>query len=86
MRLITVDVDDAAGLEAIWAELKRHRAIREADPPLRAAILRRCERLPGGVASPILRDLDEAHPDVVLEAYFTTLVPNMRTIGGVSRA
>jgi hypothetical protein len=85
MRLATVDLDDAIGLEALWAELKRHRAIRDADPELREAIVRRCQRLPADMAAPVLAAFDEVHPNVVCEAYFTTLVPDMRTIGAVRR-
>jgi len=85
MRLVEVDVDDAAGLERLWAELRRHRAIRAADPMLRAAIIRRCEPLPAAVAASVLRDLDDVHPAVVLESYFTTLVPNMPTLGRYRR-
>ncbi len=55
MRRVTVDLDDAAGLERLWAELARHRAIRDADPKLRAAILRRCDRLSADVAAPVRR-------------------------------
>jgi hypothetical protein len=80
-RLVEVDLDDAGQLERVWQELRRHRTIRDADPELRAAIVRRCEKLPAAVANPILRDLDEVHPDVVLEAHFTTMVPNYPTLG-----
>jgi hypothetical protein len=67
-RLIEVDLDDAAGLERLWVELKHHRAIRDADPALRAAIIRRCGRLATDRAAPILKALDEVHPAVVLES------------------
>ena len=80
-RLVEVDLDDAAGLERLWSELRRHRAIRDADPELRQAIIRRCERLPADVAAPVLEALNEVHPMVVLESYFTTMVPDMPTIG-----
>jgi hypothetical protein len=81
MRLVTVDADSVEGLEALWAELRHRRAIRDADPPLRAAVERRCESLSADVAAPILQALDELHPAVVLESYFTTLVPDMPTVG-----
>jgi len=86
VRLVEVDLDDVAGLERLWAELARHRAIRDADPPLRAAILRRCDRLSADVAAPVLHALDEMHPEVVLESFFTTIVPNMPTIGAFQPA
>jgi hypothetical protein len=85
VRLVTVDLDDAAGLERLWSELRRHRAIRAADPPLRRAILRRAERLTGEAAKPILDALDELHPAVVLEAHFTVLVPDFPTVGFYGR-
>lgn len=81
MRLVTVDVDSTEGLEALWVELRNRRAVRDADPPLREAIQRRCERLSAEEGSPILRDLDEVHPNVVLESWFQILVPNMPTVG-----
>lgn len=66
-------------------ELRQIRAIREADPPLRESILRRCERLDADLVAPIFRELDEVHPAVVLEAHFQTLAPNGPTIGAVLR-
>jgi hypothetical protein len=80
-RLVEVDLDDTAGIERLWAELQHARAIRDADPPLRVAILRRCDGLSAEVAAPILTALDELHPEVVLEAYFTSIVPKMPTVG-----
>ena len=85
-RIREVDLDDAGGLELLWSELRRHRAIRDADPELRLSILRRCERLPAEVAAPILRDLDQVHPAVVCESWFTVLVPNRPTLGHYRRA
>ena len=89
-RLVEVDLDDAAGLELLWMELRRHRAIREADPELRHAILRRVDGMTDTVVpidsrDEILRALDRVHPAVVLEAFFTTLVPDRETIGAVRR-
>jgi hypothetical protein len=81
-----VDLDDAAGLELAWQELSRRRAVREIDPPLREAILRRCERLPSSAAASIRADLDELHPAVVLETHFGALIPkDMPTVGAVRR-
>jgi hypothetical protein len=76
-----VDLDDIRDLERVWAALRWRRVIRDVDPPLRSAILRRCERLDGEVAAPIWDALDELHPGVVLEEWFTTLVPNLPTVG-----
>ena len=84
-RIVEVDLDEAIGLERVWAELKRYRAIRDADPTLRAAIIRRCACLATDVAAPILQALDELHPAVVLESFFTAMVPNVATIGAVRR-
>lgn len=85
VRLVTVDVDDAEGLERLWAELRRHRAIRQIDPPLRQAILVRAARLPGRLAQIVLDALDEFHPAIVLEEHFTVLVPNSETVGAYRR-
>ena len=84
MRL--VDLDDAAGLELAWMALERRRAVRRIDPELREAIIRRCERLPSSAAAPILADLDELHPAVVLETHFGALIPEDKlTVGAVRR-
>ena len=83
MRL--VDLDDAAGLELAWMELAHRRAIRQADPALRAAIERCCAHLDPERAAPILAALDEVHPAVVLDAHFAELVPNHATIGAIRR-
>jgi len=81
-----VDLNDIAGLERAWSELERVRAIRAIDPPLREAILRHVDRLEPAVAEPIRIALDQAHPEVVLAAYFTDIVPNRPTIGAFMRA
>lgn len=52
---------------------------------LSAAIRRRCDRLNAEVAAPIHDALDEVHPGIVLENWFTTLVPDFPTIGAVRR-
>ena len=78
-----VDLDTPSGLELLWQELQHRRAIREADPPLREAIIRRCEQLDPTVAAPILGALDSVHPGVVAESYFTILVPDKSTIGAI---
>jgi hypothetical protein len=80
-----VDLDDAAGLELAWMELRRRHAIRDADPALRHAILRRCDRLDQAVAQPIRDALDELHPEVVLAAFLDVLAPDRPTIGAVIR-
>jgi hypothetical protein len=80
-----VDLDDAAGLELAWQVLSRRRAVREIDPPLREAMLRRCERLAPSAAAPILAELDELYPAVVLDAHFRTLVPEDRPTVGFYR-
>jgi hypothetical protein len=80
-----VNLDDAAGLELAWCELERRRAVRDADPELREAILRRCDALPSELAAPILVDLDELHPEVVLDAHFRTLVADRPTVGALRR-
>jgi hypothetical protein len=76
-----VDLDDAAGVELAWMELRHRQAIRRADPELRAAIIRACDRLPSELAAPILVDLDEMHPAAVLDGHFRTLVADRPTIG-----
>jgi hypothetical protein len=80
-----VDLDDITGLERAWSELERLHAIRDADPELREAILRRCEHLDAVVAAPILAALDEVHPEAVIEAHFKSLAPNRATIGTIRR-
>jgi hypothetical protein len=81
-----VDLDDAAGLELAWMALRRRRAVRDADPELREAIIRHCDRLPSEVAAPILVDLDEMHPAAVLDGHLRTLVADRPTIGAFRRA
>ncbi len=85
MRFMFVDLDDIRDLERVWGALRWRRAIRDVDPPLRAAIRRRCDRLNAEVAAPIHDALDEVHPGIVLENWFTTLVPDFPTIGAVRR-
>jgi len=80
-----VDLDDAAGLELAWQALERRRAVCRIDPELRHAIEVRCARLTPDFAEPILRELSELHPAVVLDAHFHELVPNRPTIGAVIR-
>lgn len=72
-RVRLVDLDDLAGLEQAWDELRRYRALREIDPHLRASIIRRCQALPSDVAAAILTDLDQRHPEAVLETHFEPL-------------
>lgn len=68
-----VDLDDLAGLERAWAELERVHTIRQADPELREAIVRRCDGLHPDDAERVLAALDLAHPSAVLEAFFDLL-------------
>lgn len=72
-----VDLDDLAGLERAWVELERLREVRQADPELREAIIRRCERLSPEDAAPILSALDEMHPDLVLKLHFEALAGDL---------
>jgi hypothetical protein len=81
MRPVEVDFDNPAHVERVWQELRRYHEVRGIDPELRGAIERRCQRLERAQAEPILHDLDRIHPEAVLEAHFTALVPNMRTCG-----
>ena len=68
-----VDLDSIAGLECAWSELERRRELRDADPELREAIMRRCDYLSSDKAAPILVALDQVHPALVLEIHFTVL-------------
>ena len=79
MRL--VDLDDAPGLELAWMALERRRAVRRIDPELRETIARRCAQLAPSVAGPILAELDELSPALVLEGHFEALVPDRPTLG-----
>jgi len=45
----------------------------DADPELRLAIFRRCQKLDPAVAAPVLEALSELHPELVLEEYFKVL-------------
>jgi hypothetical protein len=89
MNVVVLDLDDPGAVERVWTELQRYRAIWDADPELRRAILRRVDGMAGTldpmVRDEILSELDHVHPAVVLEALFHTLVPNTETIGAVRR-
>jgi hypothetical protein len=80
-----VDLDDAAAVELAWMQLERRRAVRNIDPELRSLIRKRCERIAGDIAAPILAELDELHPGLVLEVHYQVLVPNRATIGAIRR-
>ncbi len=84
-RTVVLDLDNPGDVERLYMARRRWVAIRDADPPLREAILRRCERLDAAVALPVLAALDEIHPEAVLAAYFAELVPDRPTIGSVIR-
>jgi len=82
---VVLDLDDPGAVERVWMALQRRRDVRDIDPPLREAVMRRCERLDADVAEPILDQLDELHPELVLEAHFAVLVPNTPTVGAIGR-
>lgn len=69
-RAVTIDLDDPGDVERVWQALERRRAVRDADPELRAILLRRCDQMDPGVAEPIRDALDELVPEAVLEAFF----------------
>jgi hypothetical protein len=80
-----VDLDDPGDVELLWQRIARLHAVRQIDPELRVAIVRRCNALPPSTAAPIRELLDELHPEAVLEAHFRTLVPDRPTIGAIRR-
>ena len=86
-----VDLDDIAGLESAVAELDRVHRIRQADPDLRANIMRALDkaveigRLSEGDADLIRAELDDAEPAVVLEAHWSELVPDRAAAGAFTR-
>jgi hypothetical protein len=90
---VTVDLDapDIAELESLWRELERRHAIRNADPKLRAAVIRRTNaaladgRLDESGAAEIQAEIDKALPAVVLEAHFGELVSDCPALGAYAR-
>lgn len=71
---------------ALWSKVEKAKATREADPELRAAILRRAEALDPSFAAQMRDQLDEAHPAVVLEAHFRDLIADMPALGSFAGA
>jgi hypothetical protein len=75
-----VSLDDIAGLESAWHELRRAHEIKTADPELR-----RDGRLTEDQATEISAELETTTPPVVLEAHWRELIPNRPTLGAFPR-
>lgn len=83
-----VDLDDVHGLEQALDELARRRALGDADPPLRAALLRGCNRLDdrdARLASTIREELDAMHPHAVCAGRWRDLVEDRSSLGAFPR-
>jgi hypothetical protein len=82
-----------ADLERLWSAVERRAALRQADPELREAVLRRLAeaeaagRVSKGRAAVVRAELDRLHPGVVLDAYrWQILDPHKRVLGAFPRA
>jgi hypothetical protein len=86
-----VSLDDIAGLESAWHELRRAHEIKTADPELRRNIERAVTialndgRLTEDQATEISAELETTTPPVVLEAHWRELIPNRPTLGAFPR-
>lgn len=81
-----------ADLERLWSAIERRAALRQADPELREAVLRRLAeaeaagRVSKGRAAVVRAELDRLHSGVVLDAYrWQILDPHKRVLGAFPR-
>jgi hypothetical protein len=65
-----VDLDDAAGLHAAWAQLERGHHHRSVDPELLELLEGLILKMPEATATEIREALDTVHPAVVLREFW----------------
>lgn len=68
-RVVTLDLDDAEGVDRLWREYAQLRSLREVDPELRALLENLLQSMPADLAAEISQALDSASPSVVLAEY-----------------
>jgi hypothetical protein len=87
MRQVVLDLDDPSDVERVWEELEKRHELRAIAPEFRVGVERafrravKAGRIHESEGEAIRRELDEAHPAIVLAAHWKKLISDRPALG-----